>query len=48
VNEIVIIGDPVEIREFAKADEIARGLSPFNQEHAALVDRKRREKFLMR
>jgi hypothetical protein len=48
VNEIVIIGDALEIREFAKTDEIACALSPFNQKHAELVDRKRREKFLMR
>ncbi len=27
----------LEIREFVNADEIARGLSPFNPQHVALI-----------
>jgi predicted ABC-type ATPase len=33
----LLVPQGLEIREFVNADEIARGLSPFNAEHAALV-----------
>jgi predicted ABC-type ATPase len=33
----LLVPQGLEIREFVNADEIARGLSPFNPEHAALV-----------
>ena len=32
-----IVPGELGIREFVNADEIARGLSPFNAEHAALI-----------
>ena len=33
----LLVPQGLEIREFVNADEIARGLSPFNPEHAALI-----------
>jgi len=33
----LLVPQGLEIREFVDADEIARGLSPFNPEHATLV-----------
>jgi hypothetical protein len=33
----LLVPQGLEIREFVNADEIARGLSPFNPENAALV-----------